>query len=142
MIEGLQRAVGCWKSDLPVIFTVSVSFCDKLIVALLHAGYTAHFQLHGEKGVVLAYNDKNRNVICPWIYETLNDYEKSKLSCIQRQHDYWRVSYTNNHYGTKPAMARNSCMSKEIYNGRMWGVKVDHPDHLIITQRAFLKAVL
>lgn len=115
IVNGLRLAGGIAAGD-NTIFTSSARFRDELTAVLLHAGYATHFTRDYKKEDVRAYNN-------------------SAL------HDGYRVSYTTHESrsgaeAATPTLYLNTDASKAPYRGTVWCVTVDHPDHLIVAQRA------
>ena len=140
LVRGLRRADGVWAvfeehSENFIINTSSVSFRDDLIIALLHAGYSAHFELEYQKGEICGYNRisgtrvyRAEEVVGP----------EEEFIAIMAQHDSWRVVYsepTSSSGACWPSM-RQQAVTERQWQGQAWCVRVDHPDHLIVAQRA------
>lgn len=118
IIAGLRRADGSSRQGDKVLYTSSVSFRDEIIVLLIHAGFTAYFELQCERG---SFQGGERR--------------------IQATRDAWRVCWAdtktaNGVRAFQPSMACGD-VKVEKYNGRTWCVEVDHHDHLIVVQRAY-----
>ena len=135
IIEGLRRADGDWATDQRVIYTSSVPFRNELMVALLHAGFSAFFQLRYPKGTVRGYYGPDRRIFTLGQYARLSAQQRSSLSPVKMRYDHWIVRYTDYGFGARPAVPRADLV-EEKYDGRVWCVTVDHPDHLIVVQRA------
>jgi hypothetical protein len=121
LLEGLRRADGSWAQNRPVIYTSSESFRDELLAVCMLAGYTAYFvldQLAGEVGrVITGAGNIPGNTVDAWtvIYNEPTHHQGSGKS--------WPV-------------VSGADIESEHYLGKVWCVEVDHPDHLIIAQRA------
>jgi hypothetical protein len=112
IIKGLRRAAGQdLKEDSAAIYTSSVTFRDELLTVLLHAGYSPTFHL------------------------------RNTVAAVQKTHkeaifDQWCVTYTDSVTSAAQAVISRRDISRLKYKGTVWCVTVDHPDHLIIAQRA------
>jgi hypothetical protein len=131
LFTGLKRAAdGLWPasghSTTDAIFTSSVRFRDELTIALLHAGYTTHFERVCRKRAMHSTSTVRRlgddNVALPALTDT------------------WRVMFSDmseqrNNTASKPKLLRRD-VTVEPYAGRWWCVNVAHKDHLVVVQRA------
>ena len=135
IIEGLRRADGDWVQDTRVIHTSCAAFRDELMIVLLHAGFSAHFQLGFPAGTVCGYVDQNQRVYSLREYDVLSEQQRASLSKLESRHDGWIVRYADDGVDARPAIARTDLV-QEKYDGRVWCVTVDHSDHLIVAQRA------
>ena len=122
LIRGLHRADGALAGGKNEIFTSSPAFRDQLMQALLHCGYSAYAGLDTK---------------------AQRDYRPVKATA-----DGWTVSWAEMDRAHSsaaadscwPSMSRQQCVQPVPYDaqrdGRTWCVEVEHPDHLIIAQRA------
>ena len=88
------------------IYASSVTFRDQIVLLALHAGYSAHFHCHQEK---VATQQGSRTI---W--------------CVQFAHEESSTIVNADGEGIKV----------EPYTDVTWCIAVDHPDHLIVAQRA------
>ena len=154
LISGLQRADGEQLAGaVNVIHTPSAPFRDQLMQALLHCGYSAHAGLMHRKGAIRGYSfhDQSNDTrsYSADFFAGLGAEEQLKYRPTVASADAWRVSWAevSPEHSTPaaagscwPSMSRQQCVSKVAYDaqrdGRVWCVQVEHPDHLIIAQRA------
>lgn len=138
IIAGLHRADGKFATNRKVIATSSVTFRDELIVVLLHAGYTATFDLAYKRGTIRGYTCKSDDRVY-----SCNEIKGSEHLYIPivAQYDIWWVKYAE---ADSPSGQRASwpqmpvkCTTRVTYNDYVWCVNVKHSDHLIFAQRAF-----
>ena len=119
IIEGMRRASGSWLHDSKVIVTSSTVTRDELIIACLHAGYSAYFI---------------RKCATGWL--TMIDGVHT-----ERTGEDWWVVYAEPDGGgsggraSTPVLRRQMDVHKRTnYVGRIWCVHV--PTGLIVAQRA------
>jgi len=140
MMRGKSARVPCSDSDPRTIQVSSISFRDELMVALLHAGYSPHFELEYESGSIMGYNRRGEN--SRWLYEKDDIVgHESEFTAVTAWNDMWRVSYSSPSSPTGqtrclPILNRHSDVSEEKYVGQVWCVQVAHKGRLIIAQRA------
>lgn len=142
------------------LYASSVSFRDELVHALMHAGYTVHFGVNSLPGPRQAWNAVPKD---GHIYSTT---EKDAILAQEPERVFkqivassvnWYISFDEGNI--HPNIAVNDVIyegGKQVLNssetveesavsapyepsvdGRIWCVNVDHPDHLIVAQRAF-----
>ena len=102
------------------ICTSSVGFRDELMQLYLHAGFSPHFRLHTRKGDRESW----------WI-----DYSEESSLWIQRSDVAFKGSSAQA-VGEPGAVVRSSPYNRAV-DGRLWCVRVQHKDALILAQRAF-----
>ena len=152
VLRGLKRADGQWAAQLQVIFTPGVQFRDELVQLALHAGYSAHFMCDYEKGAIRGYRKSGRKDargrVCfeHKIYKAADitpGTEHLFVPIVARQ-NLWRVHYSDMRIGhgtVWPSVNwEGDSIKEEPYDGVTWCVTVDHPDHLIVAQRALREA--
>lgn len=150
IIRGLHRADGHWGSGVTdttgnvknkVIFTSSAAFRDQLIHVMMHAGYTAFFHCNYRKGTVRGYTkigEPGARVYRPNEVIGL----EQQFRPIKATADNWGVCWSA--YDSHPSGVacypnmHSSDIKMEPYTKPTWCVKVAHPDHLIVAQRAHL----
>ena len=122
VVLGLWRADGDWACQNTVIFTSGLEFRDELLALLYHCGYSAYFNLHVGEG-------EDASVI--------NGYQMTaSVDCWEV---HWADAETGHSSGMGmcwPSMPCDEIKSVD-YNGPVWCVEVEHPDHLILVQRAY-----
>ena len=153
-IHGLHRADGHFKRGNQLIYTSGAAFRDQLVQALLHCGYTAMPMLMYPANTIRAYRWHDQKVD-KTIY-TLDQYaavapeDQHLYRAVQATADSWTVSWSEPVGGGKkggaakgpcwPTVMRQKGVREVAYtaaeHGRIWCVTVDHPDHLIVAQRA------
>jgi len=115
ILSGLHHAEDQSATSTPnTLHTSSHTFRDELLVALLHAGYSAHFERAGDMWRVCFTEPDNAAAAAAA--------EPSSPSSISS--------------ACHPILPRHGGVSTTKYTGRVWCVSVDHPDHLIFAQRA------
>jgi hypothetical protein len=119
VIEGQRRADGSWAGDKKVIVTSSTVSRDELMIACLHAGYSAFFLRRAAAGTA-------------WV---------SKGVHTEYTVDHWWVCYAeadgsgSGGRACKPVLRRQRDVhARANYTGRVWCVRV--PTGLIVAQRA------
>lgn len=112
VVRGLQRAnhSGAEKK-CNEIHTSSTRLRDHLLILLLHAGYTAHFIDNAADSHGNAHS---------WRIVFSDSADDSKESS----------------FATHPRLVAQRDIHIQLYGGRVWCVRVDHPDHLIFARRA------
>lgn len=143
VIEGIRRADGDFTTYNKNIYTSSIRFRDELIRALLHAGYSAKFNLKYSKGTIRGYSPVgqkgNHKIVSPKVYENFNELTKRKYTPIKAKYDNWVINYAEDGSPSgKQCVRPNLYSDTEIkrvdnYVGRVWCVTV--PTGLIIAQR-------
>ena len=135
------------------IYTSCVLFRDQLVQALLHCGYSAWAGLMYDKGTIRGYKWHDQSVdqstYSVAAYRALKtEAERAKYKPIQATVAAWRVtwaelSHLHNSAGAGscwPSLTCDKGVTRVEYDvardGRVWCVKVDHKDKLIIAQRA------
>ena len=148
LIHGLYRADGSFKDDTRGIHTSGVAFRDQLMQALLHCGYTATASLMYSAGAVRGYHWHDqaceRTVYTIAEYTRFSPEEQANYVEIRANADSWAVWFREPAKPGKgpcwPIVRRQQGIVEVPYSeaehGRIWCVKVNHPDHLIIAQRA------
>lgn len=128
IVDGLQRADGAWTPSAGpaaprtnVIYTSSAQFRDELLDLMVRAGYSTYFRLHAQKGQEQGVNQQGVPTVAP--------------------RDAWAVMWGGPEEEASVAAAVQVTMPrKEItdvdYRGVVWCPTVDHPDSLIVVQRA------
>ena len=148
LLHGLYRANGSFAGKTNVICTCDVAFRDQLVQALLHCGYTAYAQLKYPAGTVRGYRwheqAADRTVYTIQEVQRLSEAEQAKYEPIQSAYDGWMVTWSQpvstGEEACWPVIRRQQGVTEVAYSeeqhGRIWCVTVDHPDQLIIAQRA------
>ena len=145
LLGGFRRAVAvCSQDEEQVLYTSSVLVRDQLEVALLHAGYTAYFELAYRKGVVRGYTDHTQGegstTLSVAQYEHRSAAQQKRCRPIVAQSDTWAVIYADASNETGRAASRptlhcsTDVTSDTDYVGRVWCVQVPHG--LVVAQRA------
>ena len=114
ILSGLRFADGCEKADRNVIWTSSMRFRDEIMRLALHAGYSSHFTIQHEVGMVNGEDKEGRPIIA--------------------RHIGWRVSYTDTPRASEPTLNTKRDAKMTTYTGRTWCVTMPHG--FIITRRA------
>ena len=144
VLEGFRRANGKWATDRYVLYTSSVLVRDELMVALLHAGFSAYFICHYKKGTIRGYKrlkeSRDSKTYSVQQYQQMTAAEKEDFRPIHATADAWSVNYAD---ATSPA-GKTSCWPtlhsssgvrpSKGYVGRVWCVTVPHG--LVVAQRA------
>lgn len=131
VLSGLHAAASTPSASSDVgsqgLYTSSVSFRDALVQLCLHGGYTAHFSAAGENrsNWRVRYNATNPRDITPTIDNNTVRYDGQRHAAGQL-------------IGTD---ADDSCIYNESRDGRVWCIEVEHPDHLIVAQRAHVGSI-
>ena len=148
VIRGLHRADGDWACAGNSIFTSSVSFRDELLVALLHAGYSAFFDLQHETGTVKRWvrraahrSRSGAETLSPDAHAALPAAEQVKYYAVKASVDGWKVCWaepmsTKDKGACWPSLDGRTDIASTPYTGRTWCVTVQHRDHLIVAHRA------
>ena len=148
LLYGLYRAAGSFKRGLNIIWTSGVAFRDQLVQALLHCGYSAWSCVTYTAGTVRAYHwhdtRVDRTVYSIKEYKRLSAREQANYRELRATADNWAVTWSKPVSTGKAAcwpLIRRQQDVKEVpwsnvEHGRIWCVTVNHPDHLIIAQRA------
>ena len=119
ILSGLLRAGGEQGARAQQrIVTSCAALRDELIVLLLHAGFTATFDLA--------------------VHSADADAARWRVSFAEAEPETDSSSSSAHHRGCSPCQPELSC--SEIrpvrYAGRVWCVRVSHPSHLLVAQRA------
>ena len=143
LLNGATRADGaiCTNND-KYIFTSSTLFRDELLRMCINAGYTASYQIRFIAGDICSYyyNDANGNRNrC----EQLDHVPEGCIGTpIHATSEKPQVVYTplDERATDSDTLSTPVLQATDIqevpYNGAVWCVRVDHPDHLVIVQRA------
>ena len=149
LIAGLHRATRSCTGTAKGIHTSSARFRDQLMHALLHCGYSPHCDATYTADTTLSYKlhtAANAHDTCS--VASCNDLsaaEQLASRLARATVDAWKVSWADvaheeGRASCWPSMPRQGCITRVPYNaerdGRIWCVRVDHPDHLIVAQRA------
>ena len=152
LIVGLHLADGSSATGAKTIWTASPSFRDQLMQMLLHCGYSCLSEMVTRANAVRSYNfhdqsKDNRKAYAKAFVEALPAEQQELYVPIKATVDGWQVTWaegmltcdTAGKASCAPTMSRRH-ISRVPYSraadGRIWCVQVDHPDHLIIAQRA------
>ena len=149
LIGGLQRASGSTGEDGDAIFTSDVQFRDQLMQALLHCGYSPHARIRHTAGSVRGYTWHDQQV--DWGVSSveevrhLSEHERTAYVPVVATVDEWAVTWSTPRsesavtacYPTLPQSSIKAQPYSVERDGRQWCVSVDHPDHLILAQRAW-----
>ena len=136
LLNGVRRADGEWKNGRGIIYTSDVHLRDELVVACYEAGYSAVFGLKCAKGAVRGYRQFDTNeTVSAKTYATLSVTEQTTYTAILAAADCWSIQYSAKDKDVRPVMSAKDVIERP-YNGPVWCVTVDHPDHLVIAQRA------
>ena len=148
LLYGLYRADGSSKRGLNIIWTSGVAFRDQLVQALLHCGYTAWSCVTFKAGTVRAYHwhdtRVDKTVYSIKEYKRLSAREQANYRELRATADNWAVTWSKPVSTGKaacwPLIRRQQDVKEvswsQVEHGRIWCVTVNHPDHLIIAQRA------
>ena len=148
IVNGLWRADGGWSGQHKWIATSGVVFRDQLLQLLMHCGYSAFAALDCKTGTIRGFHNrdtKDQRIYTLTEIDALSEADRTQYSPITTTADAWRVSWTdtttnNGKQTCWPVMLRQESITTEPYvperDGRIWCVTVDHPDHLIVAQRA------
>lgn len=135
VLRGLQRAGGeKWTTGRlrHVLFTSSAAFRDQLMQLLVHAGYTAYFAARPAHHA-----------------EPAPEEQMAQLKSATAGRDaraVWRIRYclasdslggdSKGSAASMPQLHLATEVRRVDFRGRVWCPTVDHPDHLVIAQRA------
>lgn len=156
VLTGLWHTNDSWATQTSEICTTDVRFRDQLVQLLLNAGYSPHARLQYTAGTARGYKDLNATVNSSSTYPVsfIDELQNKKgwtdvmvnsvYAPIRANADGWAVTWSDfaDSTGTSiclPVLDRNRCFTTTAYaptDGRIWCVDVDHPDHLIVAQRA------
>ena len=146
IIRGLWRADGDWAHQRSRIFTSSPAFRDALMHLMLHAGYSTRFGVNSPAGTVYGWRQVGRTrdtqrIIKPAEFERMPEDEQAECVPVRSNFDNWAVQFADPEsagaaQSNEPAMRREDIKLDREFKGPAWCVKVDHPDHWIIAQRA------
>ena len=164
LIRGLWRADGQWKGtrkdgrkgaasqegEHKRIYTSGPAFRDQLMHALLLCGYSPTTRLMYKAGTVRGYMKRDhrldKTVYTVKQIQALSRAQQAMYRRITATADHWTVDFAEptTHPGKGscwPSMRRRECITRTAYNrardGRIWCVTVEHPEHLIVAQRAY-----
>ena len=146
IIRGLWRADGDWAHKRSRIFTSSSAFRDALTHLMLHAGYSTSFSVNNPAGTVFGWSKIGRTrptqkIIKPAEFERMLADEQKEYVQVRSNLDNWTVQFADPESEgamqyNEPTMKREDIKFDKVFKGPAWCVKVDHPDHWIIAQRA------
>jgi hypothetical protein len=118
VLAGLRFADGCEATDVNCIYTSGVDFRDEIVRLALHAGYSAHFDVHCKAGDHRGYDKTGE----PFVATA----------------DCWTVHYSDHHRAAQPVLRnQRDIEAVDLPSGRpvpVWCVTVP-PHHLIIVRR-------
>ena len=167
VLRGYRRADGGWKHVVPsereddrvrpgdgapkALFTSGALFRDSLIIACLHAGFTASAHFIRPAGVITGYlrarqgqEPRDYQVYSPKVVQALSKQQQKQYKEIKSSAAQWSVDYARPARGRLGGSVAGPCTPilhshKDIrrvegYVGRVWCVTV--PTGLIIAQRA------
>ena len=136
------------------IYTSSARFRDELMQALLHCGHTVVAALHFPAGAITGYvfhdQVQKGGIVTLKFFKGLTANEQRLYKEVKATTEVWTVCWAaveadGPTLGAAtaslwPAMNRQQCVKRVPYSAalhkRIWCVAVDHPDHLIVAQRA------
>ena len=146
IIRGLWRADGDWAHQRSRIFTSSPAFRDALMHLMLHAGYSTRFGVNSPAGTVFGWSKivrtrEPQRIIKPAEFEEMSEDEQNEYVPVRSNFDRWTVQFADPESEgaeqfNEPTMKREDIKFDKDFKGPAWCVKVDHPDHWIIAQRA------
>ena len=151
IIEGLRQADGVTAPSADgaegreCIDTSSSIFRDQLVVALLHAGFNAHFRLNYRIGAVRGYYKIGSRTSRVYRPDEVRGLEHV-YSAIEAKADSWRIMWSDPARGVgslgacQPGLALADVQREPLNGARVWCLTVDHPDHLVLAQRAYRNA--
>ena len=138
VVAGLHRAGGSYSADRGEIYTSSVRFRDELLAVYAAAGYTASFSLKRQAGKLSSCIRKKRApadiqlTITPQAFDELPGDRQAHYYAVRANSCSWRVQFSE-----YPAVAlRAEDVQSLPFQGAVWCLSVDHPDHLVVVQRA------
>ena len=108
------------------VHTTSVLFRDQLQQACMHAGYSTHCQQRRHSTPIAPGSAEGAQV--SW---TVSFYEETTATLPMSD-----IVYDESSPSAASPSPRPSCPYNAKSHGRIWCVKVAHPDHLLIAQRA------
>ena len=139
ILSGLHRAHGTSTDGANDLCTSSTRFRDELMVVLLHAGYSTHFDLEHEAGAIIGH----RRIGQPGRLHTAEDVTHAPhlYRPVRAMTECWRVHWSapSSVAGQRacwPVVRCHDGVRAEEYSGRVWCVTVQHRDHLVVAQRA------
>ena len=140
IVRGLQRAEGSGAGEINAVLTSSARFRDELMVVLLHAGFSAYFELQHAVGAVTGYSRIGSRAGRIHSAEEAATAPHRYRPVIART-EGWRVQWSApsslpGRDACRPVVRCHDGVKVEEYSGRVWCVNVKHRDHLIIAQRA------
>lgn len=138
MILGLRRADGSWTQERANIFTAGINFRDELIQVLTLAGYTTSYRIMALPGDITGYKSTDPQDYTVYRPKQLDSYPDKIFRPIVNNCILWSVYYTDStkSKACRPVLNRSRDIMIKKYNGKFWCVEVNHPDHLIVVQRA------
>ena len=145
VMEGIRRADGSWKANKNVITTSSVRLRDELVIACLHAGFSASFRRAHRKGeccgYVLKTDGAGKEVLSKKKVEAISPQQRRLYRPVLAAADQWAVCYAD---PEERLTARDACRPSLVaqrdirmvddYEGRVWCPTV--PTGLVVVQRA------
>ena len=149
LLEGVRRADGARLTGDNRISTSSVRFRDELIVALLHAGFTAWFETQYEPDVIshfaAADPSRDHSLYSIGYVQGLQSEQQAAFVPCKSTATSWTVRYAepdcemNGSVASAPVLHRASDVKRVAdYDGRVWCVQVPHG--LLVAQRAVVDA--
>ena len=138
VVAGLHRADGSFSSQRGEVYTSSVRFRDELLAVLASAGYTASFSLKRPAGAVSCHMRKKhapatiKRTLTPQAFALLPGDQQLLYYAIKAKSCSWRVQF--NEY--EAVALRQEDIQSLPFKGAVWCLTVDHPDHLVVVQRA------
>ena len=152
VIRGLWRANGSCGAEVKAISTSDAALRDQLMQALLHCGYSPHTHLQHRAGSLRGYHhihspssSSTPTYRRSYVHSLPAD-EQLLYIPVTASHDVWSVKWTDpsllsltSRRLCHPRLHRQQHIRPQPYTAddlRLWCVAVDHPDHLIVAQRA------
>lgn len=109
-----------------VIETSSIEFRDSIIQACLHGGYSAYFVV-----------DKNHSTTTTRYWSIrFSEGSMACAPCLNTSDVRYKYDSHDRQQVVEEEVSTSTRYNSER-DGRVWCIEVDHPDHLIIAQRAF-----
>ena len=136
VVAGLHRADGSFSSERGEIYTSSVRFRDELLAVLASAGYTASFSLERQAGAVSSYIGKEgaqgKRTLTPQAFAELPGDQQGQYRAVAAKSCSWRVQFSE----YEAVALREADVQSCPFKGAVWCLVVDHPEHLVVVQRA------
>ena len=136
VVAGLHRADGSFSSERGEIYTSSVRFRDELLAVLTSAGYTASFSLKRRAGAVSSYIAENgaqgKRTLTPQAFAELTGDQQRQYRAVRAKSCSWRVQFSE----YEAVALREADVQSRPFKGAVWCLTVDHPEHLVVVQRA------